>query len=100
MLHLLQIFGNMTLDKKEVITLPKWLVIIVAPMIVAGIVTYGSVNFWKGSAETKINRAEAEIQKLDEKKLDRDEFEQLMKTINRVEDKLDKHIEQSLIQKK
>ena len=84
----------MTVDKKEVITLPKWLVILVLPMLVSGLVAYGAMSSWKGSYENKVETNEIQIQKLDEKKVDRNEYNQLLNTLNRIENKLDNHISQ------
>ena len=84
----------MTIDKKEVITLPKWLVILVLPMLVSGLVAYGAMSSWKGSYENKVETNEIQIQKLDEKKVDRNEYNQLLNTLNRIENKLDNHISQ------
>ena len=85
----------MTIDKKEVITLPKWLVILVLPMLISAIVAFGSISAWKGSYETKAMRNEQEIQKLDEKKVDRNEFNQLINTLNRIENKFDSHVSEN-----
>jgi uncharacterized protein YpmS len=96
---LLQILGPMTLDKKEVITIPKWLVVILSPVIVALVVSFGSMNLWKGASDTKLDRAEQEIEKLDNEKVDRTEFNQLMNAMNRVEDKLDEHMDKGTTRK-
>lgn len=82
----------MTIDKKEVITLPKWLVILVLPMLVSAIVAFGAISAWKGSYETKAERNEHEIQKLYDQKTDRTEMNILLNTLNRIENKLDSHI--------
>lgn len=84
----------MTVDKKDVITIPKWLVIWVAPMVVSAVVAFGTISAWKGKYETKAIRNEQEIQRLDEKKVDRNELNQLINTLNRIENKLDSHISQ------
>ena len=84
----------MTIDKKDVITLPKWLVILVLPMLVSGLVAFGAISTWKGSYETKASRNEAEIQKLYDQKTDRNEMNLLINTLNRIENKLDAHISQ------
>jgi len=82
----------MTVDKKEVITLPKWLVILVLPMLVSGLVAYGAMSSWKGTYENKVETNEVQIQRLEEKKVNRDEYNQLINTLNRIENKLDNHI--------
>ena len=82
----------MTIDKKEVITLPKWLIVLVLPMLVSGLVAYGAISSWKGSYENKVETNELQIQRLDERKVDRNEFNQLLNTLNRIENKLDNHI--------
>lgn len=82
----------MTIDKKEVITIPRWWVILFAPMLVAGIVAYGTMNAWKGSYEETARRNNEEIQKLYEQKCDRNEMNLLLNTLDRIENKLDTHI--------
>jgi len=83
----------MTIDKKEVITLPKWLVILVLPMIVSLVVSFGLMSETKATLETKAHRNEAEIQKLYDQKTDRNEMNLLINTLNRIENKLDSHID-------
>lgn len=83
----------MTVDKKEVITIPKWLVIWVIPMIISLIVAYGTISTWKGSYETKAIRNEQEIIRLQDQKVDRNEIANLREQLNRIESKLDQHIE-------
>ena len=63
-------------------------------MLVSGLVAYGAMSSWKGSYENKVETNEIQIQKLDEKKVDRNEYNQLLNTLNRIENKLDNHISQ------
>ncbi|MBV5313778.1 MAG: hypothetical protein JZU47_10810 [Prolixibacteraceae bacterium] len=88
------ILETMTVDKKDIITIPKWLVIWVAPMLVSAIVAFGTISAWKGKYETKAARNEQEIQRLDERKVDRKEMDLLLNTLNRIENKLDSHVSQ------
>ena len=87
----------MTIDKKDVVTLPKWLVILVLPMIISAIVAYGLVSETKATLETKSVRNEQEITRLQDQKIDRNELNQLINTLNRIELKLDNHIEPNKI---
>lgn len=82
----------MTIDKREVITIPKWLVIVVLPMIISGLVAFGSISTWKGSIETKTSRNEKEIETLFTKKVEYSEYNRLFMTLERIEKKIDEHI--------
>jgi len=84
----------MTIDKKEVITLPKWLVILVLPMLISAIITYGGLSGTKATLQTKALRNEQEIQRLYDQKCDRNEFNKLYDIMIRVENKVDKHIDE------
>jgi len=82
----------MTINKNEAITIPKWLVIFLMPMLVAGITSFVAIQVTSAKyemklievekiADKKINKAEADLQfqfikqQLDviNKKLDRNE---------------------------
>lgn len=83
----------MTVDKKDVITIPKWLVIWLLPMLVSGVVAFGVVSEIKAQLQIKAERNEKEIERLQDQKVDRNEFNQLINTLNRLEKKFDMHTE-------
>ena len=83
----------MTVDKKDVITIPKWLVIWLLPMLVSGVVAFGVVSEIKAQLQIKAERNEKEIERLQDQKVDRYEFNQLINTLHSIERKLDMHIE-------
>lgn len=85
----------MTIDKKEVITLPKWLVILVLPGLVSALVAYGAWSSWKGSTDTESQRNKQDIQKLYDQKADRSENTLIMNSLERIEKKLDDHIDKN-----
>jgi uncharacterized membrane protein (DUF106 family) len=83
----------MTVDKKEIITIPKYLVIIVVPIIVSVLSSLITDATTKATLETKITKQDQEIQQLFETKTDRTEQTLIMKSLDRIEAKLDGHID-------
>jgi hypothetical protein len=79
----------MTVNRNDVITLPKWLVIIVLPMIISLASAYGLHSATEGKNEVKIEN----LQKETEKKVNKSEvdtrFESIQKQLDRIENKLD-----------
>ena len=78
----------MTIDKREVITIPKWIILIVLPIVIGGIGGYATSRFNAGKSETRINYLEKTI----DNKVDRNEFQQIEKLLIRIDGKLDDHI--------
>ena len=82
----------MTIDKKDIITLPKWLVILVFPMIISGIMTLSLVSLYAGGLKEKVEKTEIDVRDLDQSKVDRNEATQMLNSLNRIETKLDSYI--------
>lgn len=82
----------MTIDKKETVTLPKWLVILVAPMLISGVVSISFVSLYAGGLKEKVEKTEIEVKDLDQSKVDRNEAIQMQGSLNRIESKLDSYI--------
>lgn len=82
----------MTFNKSEVIEIPKWLIVLVLPMIVAGVVSYGLFKANSAKNEEKVNQMDARMEKIDRAKVDRNEFVMMQNQLNRIEQKLDEHI--------
>lgn len=78
----------MTVDKDRYIKIPIWLVSVFLPILIALIISFGAYKVSSATFETKIKRNEQEI----EKRVTRDEFDLVLKGIERIENKLDKHI--------
>jgi hypothetical protein len=63
----------MTIDKREVITIPKWIIMVLTPMVVSAVGSFVAISVQsakyeteiaqlKEESENKINKAEAELQ--------------------------------------
>lgn len=78
----------MTISKSEVITIPKWLVIVLFPIIIGGITGYAASKASAAKVETKTELLQKEV----EKKANQTEFLIIQKQMDRIEGKLDKHI--------
>jgi hypothetical protein len=86
----------MTLDRKDIITIPKWLVIILVPFILGamgGLIT-GSYNVGVKSNQIEINTKRLDV--VEKEKADKDTYNKLLDDIhgslNRIETKLEAHI--------
>jgi len=79
----------MTIDKRETINVPTWLVAVFAPIIIAGIVSYGVSQSAKGATDTKIIRAEQDIETLRKEKVSKDEMTLILDRLKSIEGKLD-----------
>lgn len=82
----------MTVNKNDVITIPKWLVIIILPMLVAGVTSFGFYKANTAKQEEKLNSTEKQLIRIDDSKVSKAEFGMLKDQLGRIEDKLDKHM--------
>lgn len=82
----------MTVDKKEVITIPKWLVIWISPAIVSIIIGYGAYKTFSANIETIQIMQKDQIKQLQDSKIDRNEFNIILQQLDKIEKKLDQHI--------
>ena len=97
----------MVLNKSEVITIPKWLVIVLFPILIGGIAGYATSRFNAGRQEkeievtmdaSKVNALAIkelktnELNDLQATKVDRNEFKLVVDQLNRIELKIDKHM--------
>jgi len=83
----------MTLERDKYIKIPTWILTLLLPGLVSLTVAYGAWNYTKGKIETRNEKHEQEIKTLQETKVDRNEFTQFMNSLNRIENKLDSHID-------
>ena len=83
----------MTLDKNDIITLPKWLVIVVLPMIVSAIISFGLFRANAAKQEEKVSNVINVTNELKQTKVDRNEFIMIQNQLNRIESKVDRYIE-------
>jgi hypothetical protein len=78
----------MTIDKRSEITLPMPLVSVGLSALTAILIAWGSISYLKNQAETnKMN-----IENLRKEKIDRNEFNLVIKKLDDIEKKLDGHI--------
>lgn len=82
----------MTVDKKDVITIPKWLVIWISPAIVSVIIGYGAYKTFSANIETTLTLQKDQIKQLQESKIERNEFNMILNQLRDINIKLDEHI--------
>jgi len=82
----------MTVNRNEVVTIPKWLVIVLLPMLIAGITSFGFFKANNAKQEEKMMQTEKTLLRIDDTKVDAKEFKMLQDQLNRIENKLDQHI--------
>ncbi len=82
----------MTVDKKDVITIPKWLVIWISPAIVSVIIGYGAYKTFSANIETTLTLQKDQIKQLQESKIERNEFNLILNQLRDINIKLDEHI--------
>lgn len=91
----LQSIKNMTIDTKKGINIPSWAVAIIIPLIIAiggyaiGIATIDA------RTSVKIEHIEAELIRIEANKASVESVQNIIKSLDRIETKLDKHIELS-----
>lgn len=78
------------------IEIPRWIIQIVAPIIVGGLVGLASFNFSGGEQKSQTGQNTEQIkiitERLDKKVNYEPEFAMLLRTLDRIENKLDKTI--------
>jgi hypothetical protein len=92
----------MTVDKREQITLPVWVISGLVSIVLAGFTTWGVISAKAATLEVRASHNEINIETLRSEKADRNEFtifrEQLntiQRGIESVNTKLDTHIKDS-----
>ena len=83
--------NNIVVAKSEMVSFPKWIIIIILPVIAGAMGSYGINKFTAGRIETRLEYHE----KMIEGKADRNEFIQIEKLLLRIDTKLDDHIKDS-----
>ena len=83
---------TMTVNRNDVITIPKWLVIWLLPMLIAGITSYGFYRANNAKLEEKIASQEKTVIKIENNKVSTGEFKMMQGQLDRIETKLDQHI--------
>jgi hypothetical protein len=79
----------MTIDKSETVTFPKWLVIVVVPILISAIVGFSAGRFGDGRQYQKIETQGERIENLEKSKVDKEVLKIFQDQLNRIEQKLD-----------
>jgi len=82
----------MTIDKKEVVTIPKWIIMILAPIIFGSLAGWGVGRYTSGKNEKTLEITVKDVDLLKATKVSKDEFLIIKDQLNRIEVKLDDHI--------
>jgi len=83
----------MTIDKREVITIPKWLMVIIIPLVMGGLGGYAMNRYNSGKQEKQIEINTKRLDLVETNKVDINEFRMIEESLGRIERKLDGHID-------
>lgn len=93
----------MTIDKREQITLPVWVISGLVSIILAGFTTWGIISAKASALDIRATHNENNIETLRKEKVNRDELLLILDKLNGMEKKQDgmeKKLDEYLIQKK
>lgn len=79
----------MTIPKERTVNIPVWLVSILLPLVIGAGGTYVTYNQQASRTEFKTNENSKQIEYLQSDKIGRNEFNLILKQLDRIEDKLD-----------
>lgn len=79
----------MTIPKEKTINIPVWLVSILLPLIIGAGGAYVTYNQQAAMTEFKTEENCKQIELIQKDKIGRDEFNLILKQLDRIEDKLD-----------
>lgn len=86
----------MTIDKREMITIPKWLVIVLVPLILGGIGGFASSMYTMGGYTKQVEINQKAIEKIETIKADKEVTNTILNNIysslHTIEKKLDDHV--------
>lgn len=80
----------MTIPKEKTINIPIWLVSILLPLLIGAGGAYVTYNNQAARTEFKTIENSKQIELIQKDKVGRDEFNLILKQLDRIEDKLDK----------
>jgi hypothetical protein len=83
----------MTVNRKDVITIPKWLVIVLIPIVMGSVGGFAASRFNYGKNEKQIEVNTKRLDVVEQNKVDNARFVIIENSLNRIEDKLDRHID-------
>ncbi|HOW41627.1 MAG TPA: hypothetical protein PL123_13865 [Bacteroidales bacterium] len=74
------------------VVIPVWVISIFVTVLVSLLTTWGILTATKANLEVRAKRNEDDIQKLQNEKVNKTEFRMICESLNRIENKLDQHI--------
>jgi hypothetical protein len=79
----------MTIDKDKTVKIPVWLIVVILPLVISvgAAITTSQINMASTKRQVEVNT------KVLEQKANQGEFEIIKAQLNRIETKIDKHIE-------
>ena len=83
----------MTVDRNEVITIPKWILVVLLPLTVTAVTSFGIFRSQSAKQDEKLLNQEKKITYIETSKVNREEFIMLKEQLNRIESKIDKHLD-------
>ena len=84
--------GDMTVDKREQITLPAWLVSVLVSLVFTGLATWGIISAKAATLEVRATHNELNIETLRKEKVSRDELNLILDKLNSLDKKFDDYI--------
>lgn len=82
----------MTIEKKEQVTIPVWLLSVIISLLITGFTTWGIITAKSAALDEKAQRNRDDIVKLESQKVDKNEFLYIKEKLESIEKKLDNHI--------
>jgi len=75
----------MTIDKRENVTIPVWLISIIMSLLIAGFTAWGLASAKAAAAEIRLEHIEKDMSK----KVNKDEMNMVINRLDRIERKID-----------
>lgn len=92
----------MTIEKKEQVTIPVWLLSVILSLLLTGFTTWGIISAKSATLEEKAIRNRDDILKLESQKVDKSDFfyikemlQEQKNTLKNIDQKLDDHIKET-----
>lgn len=82
----------MTVDKREQITLPVWVISGLVSIVLAGFTTWGVISAKAATLDVRATHNEINIETLRKEKVSRDELVLVLDKLNTIEKKFDDYI--------
>lgn len=80
----------MTIEKDKVVRIPIWVISVLLPVLVAGVISFGQYKYSSGRTETKLDHIELKINSIEQTKVDSKTFDMLIQRLDRIDDRLER----------